>query len=67
MRKMDFGVATDMNGVTIRKGDKVIWHDAETDTHEEYEVYDEPTEEMVKLSNEFSECEAFPNECEVIQ
>lgn len=58
--------AYDKNGREIHKGDSVIWVDPETGNKTEYEVYEEPTEEMVKLANDYGECEAFPCECILI-
>ena len=57
----------DANGYIIKKGDKVTWANPETGNKAEYEVYEEPTEEMVKLRNEHGECEAHPWECRIIQ
>ena len=57
----------DANGYVIKKGDKVIWTDPETGNKVKYEVYEEPTAEMVKLANKYGECEAFPWECRVIE
>jgi len=56
----------DANGYVIEKGSKVIWTDPETGNKAEYEVYEEPTEEMVKLRNEHGECEAYPWECRIM-
>lgn len=54
----------DLYGKIIHKGDRVIWIDPETGQNSEaFEVYEEPTSEMVKLWNEYSECEALPEEC----
>lgn len=60
------GIAFDVNGKEIKNGDKVKWTDPETKAIVEYEVYDNPTCEMVKLWSEFGECEALPFECEII-
>ena len=57
----------DANGYIIKKGDKVIWTDPDTGNKAEYEVYEEPTEEMVKLWSEHGECEAHPWECRIMQ
>jgi hypothetical protein len=57
----------DANGYVIKKGDKVTWTNPETGNKAEYEVYEEPTEEMVKLCNEHGECEAHPWECRIMQ
>ena len=57
----------DANGYIIKKGNIVVWTDPETGNKTEYEVYEEPTAEMVKLANEYGECEAFPWECRVIE
>lgn len=56
----------DRNGNVLHKGDNVVWHDIETGLEWKYEVYEEPSEEMVKLWAEHGECEAFPFECEKI-
>lgn len=56
----------DKNGCPIRLGCKVIWNDPETGNRAEYEVYD-TTEEIVKLWADYGECEALPQECEVIK
>ena len=63
----DEDAVIDANGYVIKKGDKVIWTDPETGNKAEYEVYEEPTEEMVKLWNEHGECEAYPWECRIKQ
>ena len=55
----------DRNGNEIKKGDKVLWHDPEGLTSAEYEVFD-THEEIVYLSNSYGECEALPQECEII-
>ena len=61
------GIAYDRNGHEIHKGDTVIWTDPELGYDAEYEVYEEPTEEMVKMANDYGECEAFPHECMVVK
>lgn len=58
--------AYDENGKEIHKGDIVIWTDPETGMKVKYDVYEEPTSEMVKLANQYGECEAFPEECLVV-
>ena len=63
----DEEAVVDANGYVIKKGDKVIWTDPETGNKVKYEVYEEPTAEMVKLANEYGECEALPWECRVIE
>ena len=60
-------IVLDANGYIIKKGNKVIWTDPETGNKVKYEVYEEPTAEMVKLANKYGECEAFPWECRVIE
>lgn len=55
----------DKNGNEIHNGCLVHWTDPETKEVTDYAVYEEPTEEMVKLSNSYGECEALPSECEV--
>ena len=61
--EVDEYVPLDKYGRLIRKGDKVVWIDPETNKHTTYEVYEEPTAEMVKLANAYGECEALPSEC----
>ena len=63
----DEDAVIDANGYTIKKGDIVVWTDPETGNKAEYEVYEEPTEEMVKLWSKYGECEAYPWECRVIE
>ena len=53
----------DMYGSELEKGDHVIWVDPETKTRAAYEIYEEPTKEMVKLWSKYGECEALPTEC----
>ena len=62
-----YGYAKDKNGKIIQKGDKVIWIDPETGRKTKYEVYDYPTEDMVKLWSKYGECEALPEECIVLK
>ena len=66
LRERLCGKAIDINGCEIHKGDYVVWRDPETGATSEYEVYEEPTEDMVKLWSSYGECEALPNECTVI-
>lgn len=54
------------NGQEIHKGSVVMWMDPETGRKIKYGVYEEPTSEMVKLANDYGECEAFPHECIVV-
>lgn len=56
-------IPCDKEGKPIRKGDIVWWIDPETKAMAKYEVYKEPTMEMVKLWSESGECEALPTEC----
>lgn len=58
--------AYDIKGCEIHKGDIVIWTDPETRRKVKYEVYEEPSSEMVKMANKYGECEALPEECLVI-
>lgn len=60
-------IARDCNGKVIREGDLVAWRDPETGVETLYEVYDEPTEDMVRLWSFLGECEALPSECLVIE
>ena len=62
----DFGIAYDKRGNEIHKGDMVIWFDPETGRKTKYEVYEEPTEDMVKLWSRYGECEALTRECLVV-
>ena len=64
--KEELEVVVDRNGNVLHKGDCVVWHDFETGLETKYEVYEEPSYDMVKLWNEYSECEAFPFECEKV-
>ena len=57
----------DKEGNVLSKGSKVIWIDPETGDSAEYEVYDEPSEDIVKLSNAHGDCEALPEECVIIK
>ena len=63
----DFGTAYDMNGNEIHKGDFVLWIDPETSRRTKYQVYEEPTEDMVKLWSRHGECEAYPAECILVK
>lgn len=63
----EYGTPYDQNGKIIQRADKVVWIDPETGNMDEYEVYDYPTESMVKLWSEHGECEAFPEECIVLK
>lgn len=56
----------DVFGYIIKKGDLVWWRDPETGKRSKYEVYDDPTEEMVRLWNKHGECEAYARECRII-
>lgn len=58
---------SDKEGNVLSKGSKVIWTDPETGESAEYEVYDEPSEGIVKLSNAHGDCEALPEECVIIK
>lgn len=60
------GKALDKNGNEITNGDIVLWTDPETNEKTEFFVYDIHNEELVKLYNDYSECEALPSECEII-
>ena len=63
----DYAIAYDRNGKEIHTGDRVIWTDPETKQETVYDVWDErPTEDMVKLANDYGECEALPGECQII-
>ena len=56
----------DCNGIEIRKGGKVIWLDPEGVSSGIYNVFENPREDLVKICNEYSECEVYPDECSVI-
>ena len=61
-------MAKDINGVEIHVGDTVIWQDPDPQGVgiASYEVY-EVREDMVRLANKHSECEALPQECAVVR
>ena len=59
--------AIDINGRAIQIGDLVHWYDPEGITSGNYEVYDIHSEEMVCLSDGYSELEALPSECMVLR
>lgn len=69
-------MAKDRNGVKIQAGDKVRWYDPAINdfTPEEqkeqleriYEVDEVVSEELVCISDEFSEVEALPEELEKV-
>jgi len=56
----------DVNGVELCVNDIVEWTDPETKRKVKYEIYEEPSAEMVKLCSKYGECEAFPCECRII-
>lgn len=59
---------TDRKGIEITLGAKVIWYDPEEDERDLSRVYtvDTISEELVNISDEYSEAEVLPNELEVI-
>lgn len=56
--------AFDRNNVEIKVGDKVIWYDPAVDARDLNRVWviDRITEEIVFISDNFSEAEVFVNE-----
>lgn len=54
----------DRNNVEIKVGDKVIWYDPAIDTRDLSRVWtiDKITDEIVYISDDFSESEVFANE-----
>ena len=54
----------DRNNVEIKIGDKVIWYDPAIDARELSRVWtiDKITDEIVYISDDFSESEVFANE-----
>ena len=54
----------DRNNVEIKVGDKVIWYDPEIDARDLNRVWtiDKITDEIVYISDDFSESEVFANE-----
>lgn len=56
--------AFDRNNVEIKVGDKVIWYDPAVDARDLNRVWviDRITEEIVFISDNFSEAEVFANE-----
>ena len=59
---------TDRKGIEITLGAKVIWYDPEEDARDLSRVYtvDTISEELVNISDEYSEAEVLSNELEVI-
>lgn len=60
-------IAYDAKGKEIHCGDIVIWTDPDEGRKIEYEVFGEPTSDMVQLWNKHGECEALPKECVIIK
>lgn len=56
--------AFDKNNIEIKVGDKVIWYDPAVDARDLNRVWviDRITEEIVFISDNFSEAEVFANE-----
>ena len=54
----------DRNNVEIKVGDKVIWYDPAIDAMDLSRawIFDKITDEIVYISDDFSESEAFANE-----
>lgn len=54
----------DRNNVEIKVGDKVIWYDPAVDARDLSRVWviDKITDEIVYISDDFSEAEVFANE-----
>lgn len=60
------GKAISANGRVIHVSDRVLWRDPETGSSTEYEVCHVHSAELVKLSNDYGECEALPGECTIV-
>ena len=59
----------DRKGKILKKGQKVIWYDPEEEARDlstVYKVDKVVSEEMVLISNEFSEAEVFPEELKIV-
>ena len=59
----------DRKGKALRKGQKVIWYDPEEDARDLTEVYVVDkihNEEVVMISNDYSEAEVSPSELEIV-
>ena len=62
--------AYDRNGNILRNGQKVKWYDPDEsarDLKRIYTIYEEPTEDMVKIADDFSEAEVLPEELEIVE
>lgn len=59
----------DRKGNRIHLGSKVLWYDPEEDARDLSRVWtvDELDEEIVFISDDFSEAEVYPNELEVVE
>lgn len=66
LREWEEEIVYDRKGNEIHNGSIVIWRDPETGHKSRYKVYEEPTEDMVKLWSKYGECEALPHECIVV-
>lgn len=63
-------IPTDKNGNPIEVGTKVRWYDPDEsarDLKRIYTIYEEPTEDMVKIADDFSEAEVYPEELEIVE
>ena len=60
------GKAISADGRVMHVGDRVLWRDPETGESTEYVVYDVHSADLVRLSNDYSECEALPGECTIV-
>jgi hypothetical protein len=58
----------DRNGKEIEIGSHVIWFDPEIDSRDLDRVWtvDDYTEEVVQISDEYSEAEVYPSEIEIV-
>jgi hypothetical protein len=58
----------DRNGKEIEIGSHVIWFDPEIDSRDLDRVWtvDDYTEDVVQISDEYSEAEVYPSEIEIV-
>lgn len=60
--------AKDRNGKTIKVGSKAKWYDPEEEYRDLDRIWNvnEVSEEIIYLSDDFSELEAYPSELEIV-
>lgn len=73
MEKLTFneepqGKVLDRNGKEIEIGSHVIWYDPEIDARDLDRVWtvDDYTDDIVQISDEYSEAEVYPSEIEIV-